>query len=117
MRTISVTEASDTSPPDIDGNVADDLDSLRQRIAQRLQFPLGSWDIDNSLGTERVLGTLTSIELVDAAYVEAILDEGGDEVLAVHDAVTEINPDTRVLTFSCRVETVYGDMPVTQQSL
>ena len=46
MRTLSATRQTEDSPTDLDNQVVDGIESLRQRIDQRLKFMLGEWDLD-----------------------------------------------------------------------
>ena len=107
MRTWSVTQLTEDDAPDLDGRVVDDLESLRQRIEQRLHFPQGSWQLNPELGTPRLLGRHT--ERVAASVItNTILEEGGTEVVAVERVTVRLNHDTRELRYSAQVRTIYG---------
>ena len=45
MRTLSVSPIRTDGPDDVDNVVVDGIEALRQRIQQRLRFPLGTWDL------------------------------------------------------------------------
>ena len=112
MRSLSVTPTDSNDPggpADLDGTVVDDLESLRQRVDQRLRFPLSTWALDLSLGTPSVLGHQVTDALAVRVIVDAVREEGGDEVLDVVDVVVNLNHDTRVLRYSMRVVSVYGE--------
>ena len=115
MRTISATDS--TSPDgatiiDLDGRVVDGLESLRQRIAQRLRFPRGTWFLDGNAGTDSVLGHQITAPLAGTVMTGAIREEGGDEVVAVEDVRVDLDHDTRELSYSARVVSVYGPFQV-----
>ena len=109
MRTISVTVDA-AGIPDLDGQVVDDLESLRQRIVQRLQFGRGTWALDATRGTVSVLGHDLTIALAQAVLVDAIREEGSFEVIGVPESAAQLDRETRVLRFSARVQTIYGPM-------
>ena len=109
MRTISVT-ADAAGIPDLDDRIVDDLESLRQRIVQRLQFSRGTWALDISQGTVSVLGHDLTTSLAQAVLVDAIRDEGGFEVIGVPESAVRLERETRVLRFAARVRTIYGPM-------
>ena len=99
-------------PQDLDGFLVDGVESLRQRIEQRLRFPLGSWHLDASLGTPSILGHDVTPALAERIMVDAIYDEGGAEVLDVVDADFRVDHADRVLRWSATVVTVYGDVRI-----
>lgn len=115
MRTISASEqtmSDGTKLVDLDGRVVDGLESLRQRIEQRLRFPRGTWLLDLNAGTDSVLGHDVTAPLAESVMTAAILEEGGDEVRVVEDVSVALDHETRVLTYSAQVVSVYGSVRV-----
>ena len=97
-------------PHDLDGTLPTGAEALRQRVEQRLRFPLGSWPLNDALGTPSVLGHDATPALAERVIIDAILDEGGAEVTEVEGAEFVIDPGTRALRWSADVKTVYGDL-------
>ena len=91
--------------------MVDGLESLRQRIQQRLQFRLGEWQLDNRRGTESVLGHGMTRELAASVLGAAIRNEGGSEVTGIDDVTTTLDAD-RVLHYSVTLTSIYGPMVV-----
>lgn len=109
MLTISVTPEGDYD--DLDGQLVDGLESLRQRIVQRIRFPLGQWFVDTRRGTLPLLGY--NEPSVPAGIITAtILDEGGAEVVSVENVVVGFDQATRAMTYTAQVRTVYGDATI-----
>ena len=108
-RTLSVSN----DPPDLDGRVADGLEALRQRIDQRLRFPRGTWPIDLEAGTDRVLGHRSAPRLAVTVITDAVIDEGGDEVQAVRAVDIKLDHESRQLTFTAAVDSIYGTFTAT----
>ena len=113
MRTLSVSPIRTDGPDDVDNVVVDGIEALRQRIQQRLRFPLGTWDLDTRRGTESTLGHNMTPALAASALTDAILDEGGDEITGAPEVRSVLDHDTRALSYSATIPTIYGDMVVT----
>ena len=96
-------------PHDLTNTILGDLDALRQRIAQRLRFPRGTWQLDPTLGTDSILGHQTALPLVKVILADAIRDEGGSEVTGVPTITTTLDHDTRVMRYQATIPTIYGD--------
>ena len=112
MRTLSATQQTEDSPTDLDNQVVDGIESLRQRLDQRLKFMLGEWDLDRRRGTESVLGHEYTPDLAASVLTAAIRDEGGDEVTGV-DAEIDYSRTTRIWYYSAQVASIYGPMTIT----
>lgn len=111
-RTLSTRPVDSTHPElgdDLDNRVADGLESLRQRIRQRLQFRVGEWTLDTRKGTESVLGHGMTPTLAASVISSAIRDEGGDEVTGIVDVEAKLDRD-RVMRYTATVTTIYGAM-------
>ena len=120
MLSLSVTPLDSNDPggpADIDGSVVDNLESLRQRVDQRLRFPLGTWALDLSLGTPSILGHQATDALAARVIVDTVREEAEDEILDVTDVVVNLNHDTRVMRYSLRVVSIHGDFRVDGISL
>ena len=115
MRTLSVKPVFPDKPnglQDLDGLVVDGIESLRQRVAQRLRFPLGTWHLDTRRGTPSVLGHGFPPALVASTINATIRDEGREEITEITDERVELDQETRVLTYVSTVQSIYGPMDV-----
>ena len=110
-RTLAVSDRAPGRPSDFVGAVVDGLESLRQRILQRLLFWEGTWflDIRQGIDYDLILGQ-PDVRLAAVVITEAIRDEGGDEVIEVTQVRAELERGTRVLLYSCVVKTIYGPL-------
>ena len=116
MRTLSVSPMDATAPDgvqDLDNRVIDGITSLEQRIAQRLRFPLGEWELDTRKGTESVIGHEFTASLAAGVISAAIRNEGGAEVTDIVDVTATIDVATRQFRYSATVRTIYGVMTLT----
>ena len=113
MRTLSVSIGPD-GRHDLDGTVVDGIEALRQRVEQAIRFVFGEWFLaaDRGLRRELVQGHQTTLALAAATLTGTIRDEGGDEVTAVETPVVALDFQTREMTYSAVVHTIYGDMPL-----
>ena len=109
MRTLSATRTTPDGTDDLDNQVVDSLESLRQRIAQRLRFPAGTWELDTRQGTPSVLGYTFTLQLAASVLTRAIQDEGGDEVTGVEVRVSYVR-GTRTMVYHAEVASIYGPM-------
>ena len=116
MRTLSATQQTDDSPMDLDNQVVDGIESLRQRTDQRLKFRIGEWDLDRRRGTESVLGHEYTPDLAASVLTAAIRDEGGDEVTGVEVEI-DYNRTSRILFYSAQVASIYGPMTITGEAI
>ena len=112
MRTLAVTADPETGVADLDGGVADGIESLRQRVEQRLAFRRGTWTLDPRAGTDRIIGRGISARLAAQRLTAAIRDEGGPEIVAMRDVTFRLDADTRRLHYSAVAVTIYGDLPL-----
>ena len=67
------------------------LRSLEQRIAQRLRFPISTWQLDTRRGTESVIGREFTPSLAAGVISAAIRDEGGSEITDIVDVTATID--------------------------
>lgn len=113
MRTLSTSPIDPLAPDngdDLDNRIVDGVESLRQRLTQRLRFLLGEWDLDTRKGTESVIGFEYTPTLAAAVISDAIQDEGGEELTGAPVITMNLDRDTRQFTFTATVPTIYGDM-------
>ncbi len=100
-------------PDDLTNTILSDLDALRQRIAQRLRFPRGTWQLNPTLGTDSILGHQAALPLVKVILADAIRDEGGAEVTGVPTITTSLDHDTRIMRYQATIPTIYGETRLT----
>ena len=115
-RTLSVSPIDGEHPEfgdDLDNRVADGIESLRQRIQQRLQFRLGEWELDTRRGTRSVLGFTYTPNLAAAVISAAIREEGAAEVTGLRDVLATLDGETRGFFYDVTVDTIYGAMRLT----
>ena len=116
MRTLSASPIDPVNnvdgPTDLENRVVDGIDSLSQRIRQRLRFRLGEWQLDTRRGTESVIGHDFTAELAAAVINTAIRDEGRAEVTGIANVTATLDVSTRVMTYRAEVPTIYGPMSV-----
>ena len=116
MRTIGVTTDAN-GITDLDGTVVDGLEALRQRVHQALQFFYNTWFLASQRGIrpELVRGHETTVDVAGAAITATIRDEGGDEITGINPPpFVRLNYETRTLTYKATIQTIYGDMEVSE---
>jgi len=94
---------------DIDFTLVDGIESVSQRVLQRVQFWLADWFLDTSGGVpynRDVLGNDLDLALSERAISDQI--RAVPDVIAVEDAKVEYDSQTRALTYSSRVRTEFG---------
>ena len=116
MRTISAAPPTEEDQPDIDGQIVDGIESLRQRIVQAIQFRAGSWYLRRTAGVqyELLLGHRTTPALAAATISETIREEGGNEVTALRRVTFGHDSATRTFRYSAEVDTIYGLMTINE---
>ena len=97
-------------PDDLTNTIIDGLESLRQRIQQRLRFPRGTWRLNRNLGTDSIIGHQRALPLVAIIIANAIVSEGGAEITGQPTITTDLDHDTRVLMYQAIIPTIYGRM-------
>ena len=110
-RTLSVSTDAD-GVTDLDGTIADDLDSLAQRCEQAILHLFGTWFLDTTSGVRRELiqGHATTLTIAAATLTAAVRGEGGDEILSIETPVVRLDDTTRRMVYQARIETIYGPM-------
>ena len=101
----------DSEVTDLDGNLATGIESLRQRIEQHLRWRLGSWFLrrDRGVPYELLVGH-GGPEGAAAVITTAIRNEGASEVSGIENIIVTHDSPTRILNYSCVVQTIYGSM-------
>ena len=113
MKTLSVT--FEKNQQDINGAVVDGLESVRQRVTERLRFRVKTWFLNLRDGvpyTPNVFGHKTTEGLAARTLTDAI--RGVADVTDVTDVQTSLNPETREFTYQARVHTIYGLMQTSE---
>ena len=111
-RTLGVAPPSRGLADDLTGLLIDGLESLRQRVVQRIRFRRGEWFLNILMGLDyRLLeGFTTTLELATTAITQEVRSEGGPEIIEIHDVVSTLDHETRRFSYSARIETIYGMM-------
>ena len=94
---------------DIDWTLVDGIESVAQRVLQRVQYWLAEWFLDTSGGVpynRDVLGGDLDLALSERAISDQI--RAVPDVVDVEDARIEYDAATRALTYSARVRTAFG---------
>ena len=90
-----------------------DLESARQRAAERLRFIRGEWLLDSGLGTpwfQEIIQHNQDAGLATAAIVAALREVADvEDVLEVNG---ELDSETREFRFSATIRTPYGDAQI-----
>ena len=111
-RTISTSPPSTGMTDDLDGQVVDGIEALRQRILQAIRFRAGTWFLSRRGGLDYglLIGHQIPPALAASAVNRAILEEGGDEIISLEDVEYSLNRADRVFSYSVRVMTTHGPM-------
>lgn len=98
---------------DISFRVVDGLDSVMQRVAQRLRFRLGEWFLRTDKGTDYapILGSYGIDDLAVYAFTQEAASVEGVE--RVSDVKYFIENETRVFRYTAVVTTAFGSDIVT----
>lgn len=115
MRTLSATENANGTI-DLDGTIVSDLEALRQRIVQAIKFQHGTWflNIRRGIDYDLIRGHQTTLEIAAQVLYNAILSEGGDEVIDIQTPVVELDRNTRRMTYQANIKTIYGPMDLNE---
>lgn len=97
---------------DIGTELVSGLESLRQRVEQRLRFRLGSWALDTREGTEPVIGRRFTPQAAASILTAAVLAEGADEITGTLESSATFDHDNRVLSYRFRGTTIYEDLAI-----
>lgn len=91
-------------------------EAVAQAVKTRFELWTGEWFLDVTEGTpyrEAILGKHKS-----AAYNMAVRERilGTQSVSEILEFTTEFNPDTRRVTFTATINTLYGETTVTSEA-
>ncbi len=104
---------------DLQFKVITGIESVVQRVTQRLQFWRGEWFLDGAQGIPYladVLGHQADIGLAQQAITAQIRTV--PDVIDVLDVEVGIDQATRTLKYSARIVTIYGDAEIqSEQSI
>ena len=101
---------------DLDGSLVDGLESVRQRIQQRLRFWRGTWFLDSGAGVpylRDVLGHRRNLALATSAITAQIRTV--PDVTVVQNVTSSFDFDLRIIDYSAVVQTTFGDLSLEEQ--
>ncbi len=115
VKTLNINEDGDLTI-DKSGSLelANDLEGLRQKVVQKLQFFLGEWFIDVIDGTPYFQEILT--KPIDVGLATSIINariRTEPEVTGIGSVESTLDPITRKLTYRATIQSVHGDMEIT----
>lgn len=87
-------------------------EAVGQAVKTRLGLIQGEWFLDITEGTpysSRILGA-GMVATYDAAIQEVILGTQG--VISILDYASNVDPNTRAATVSCKIDTIYGQTTI-----
>ena len=115
-RTISATALDPNRPDDLDGQIVDGIEALRQRIVRAIRFRFGTWFLARQRGLDydRIIGHQITDELAAGALNGVIREEGGDEVTGLSDLRFSLARTERVFSYHVVVGTIYGPMTLSE---
>ena len=98
----------DAPTGDVTFRIADELDSVMQRVAQRLKFRLAEWFLRQDRGTdyEPILGSIGINDIAIHAFTAEAASV--DEVNSITDVAYRLDNQTRTLHYEANVHTPYG---------
>ena len=101
---------------DLNNQIIDGIESVRQRVVQRLRFRARSWFINLQKGvpyTPQVFGHQTTLPIATATITAAIKEV--PDVTDVLDVDSTLDPDTRRMTYSATVHTIFGNFSMSEE--
>lgn len=91
------------------GNIAIDVEAVRQRVATRLRLLLGEWFLDTDAGIpyiQRIVEKPTDLGFAEAVLKRKVLETEG--IFSIDSWGMVYDSRTRELTVTCSVSTTYG---------
>ena len=85
----------------------DEANAVAQDAMTRLKLWRGQWFLDTTEGTPWIQEILGKHQGADAVIRKRILETDGVQTLDDFEAI--LDPDTRTLTVSATISTIYGD--------
>jgi len=100
-------------PIELDANgeivVLEDLEALRLKVNERLSLFKGTWLLDVNAGVPYLQDIMK--KPVDPGLAASILNNEilkEEEVTSIGEIETDLDPDTRVFTYTATINTIYG---------
>ena len=100
-------------PIELDANgeivVLEDLEALRLKVNERLSLFKGTWILDVNAGVPYLQDIMK--KPVDPGMAASILNNEilkEEEVTSIGEVETDLDPDTRVFTYTATINTIYG---------
>ena len=100
-------------PIELDANgeivVLEDLEALRLKVNERLSLFRGTWLLDINAGVPYLQDIMK--KPVDPGLAASILNNEilkEEEVTSIGEIETDLDPDTRVFTYTATINTIYG---------
>ena len=115
MLTINQAASGDISIP---VQTVDGIESVRQRVVQRLQMFRGEYYLDTRQGVpyiDDILKHQYDENLARRVVTDAILSV--EDVVSVSDVALNFNADTRTLSWTSNVQTIFGGITVEGSTL
>ena len=114
VRTLTV--VNDDLSLDENGNlsVSTGLEGLRQKVIQKFRLFRGEWFLDTNAGLpyeQEILVRQVDVGLVSTMFNNTLLSE--PEITNVTEFTSNLDPNTRLFTYTARVQTIFGEMEVT----
>ena len=100
---------------DLSNALADGLESVRQRVVQRLRFRAREWLLNLNAGVPydpNIFGHRTTLALATQTITAAIRTV--PDVTAVSRVESTLNHEIRTMTYFASVSTLYGSFTVTE---
>jgi len=114
MQTLGVTYEG-SRPGELNGTIADGLESIRQRAIQRIHLWAGTWFLDTTRGTPyetQILGTARNIGAIRNAITNVVRDD--PDITGTSGATATFDSETRHLSYEVTIHTIHGDTQITR---
>lgn len=103
---------------DIDFTLTDGVDSVRQRVRQRLLFLFGEWFLATQSGVphlQEILGNPDDLDVVRRVITDHIL--AVEDVTGVQDVTVALDSERkRTVNYTAKVNTIYGTFATAGQA-
>ena len=99
--------------PNLQIEIVEGLEALRQRTIMRLRFWQGEWPIAIDEGVPYIQEIFSRpVNSNIAATIITSIIRSDNEVTGIFQILTSFDPITRSFTYSCRVSSIFGDFPI-----
>jgi hypothetical protein len=109
------TDTHDLQVANYDLSIVEGLEQVRQKLNIRLQFFYGEWFLDTTTGAklyDTVFVKNPNLRVIASMYKATILETPG--VKSIIEYNQSYNASTRSLSVFFRVNTIYGELAVTE---